>query len=234
VRPEIVVSVRYHSWTDEGRVRHPVFRGVRHDVPPEACRAGPPRAPTHEALADYYETVLPALMRYLGPRSPGVDAETIRKTSPPFRVRTDGWIVFDCDTSGALALRSVLEDVGLPAFVKTGEAWDYQVIAPVGDAPPNAGRALAELMTHLVGGGIVRVASSPILAPYSPIAGEGSRVSTPIPWREVIPSFEPRRLTTRSVPARLKLGGDPMAPLLEARIDFHDAIRRVEARAVGK
>ena len=29
VRPEVVVSVRYSSWTDDGHLRHPVFRGVR-------------------------------------------------------------------------------------------------------------------------------------------------------------------------------------------------------------
>jgi bifunctional non-homologous end joining protein LigD len=41
VRPEIVVSVRYLGWSDEGMLRFPVFRGVRDDVPPEECRCGP-------------------------------------------------------------------------------------------------------------------------------------------------------------------------------------------------
>ena len=41
VRPEIVVSVRYLGWSDEGMLRFPVFRGVRDDVPPDECRCGP-------------------------------------------------------------------------------------------------------------------------------------------------------------------------------------------------
>jgi bifunctional non-homologous end joining protein LigD len=37
VRPEIVVSVRHMGLTADGHLRHPVFRGVRHDVLPEDC-----------------------------------------------------------------------------------------------------------------------------------------------------------------------------------------------------
>lgn len=41
VRPEIVVSVRYLGWSDDGRLRFPVFRGVRADVAPRECTAAP-------------------------------------------------------------------------------------------------------------------------------------------------------------------------------------------------
>src|SRR5690606_14958551 len=41
VRPEVVVNVRFLGWTDEGRLRHPVFRGIRNDVEPGDCRAHP-------------------------------------------------------------------------------------------------------------------------------------------------------------------------------------------------
>ena len=41
VRPELVVSVRFMGFTDDGRVLRPVFRGIRDDVEPGACRAGP-------------------------------------------------------------------------------------------------------------------------------------------------------------------------------------------------
>jgi len=37
VKPEIVCTVRYNSWTDEGRLRAPVFVGVREDIKPEEC-----------------------------------------------------------------------------------------------------------------------------------------------------------------------------------------------------
>ncbi len=42
VRPEVVVSVRFLGFTPEGHLRHPVFRGVREDLEPAACRAMPP------------------------------------------------------------------------------------------------------------------------------------------------------------------------------------------------
>jgi bifunctional non-homologous end joining protein LigD len=41
VAAEIVVSVRHSGFTHDGRLRHPVFRGVREDVVPEACLAAP-------------------------------------------------------------------------------------------------------------------------------------------------------------------------------------------------
>jgi len=41
VRPELVVSVRHMGYSEDGRLWHPVFRGVRADVAPEACTAGP-------------------------------------------------------------------------------------------------------------------------------------------------------------------------------------------------
>ncbi|MCG8557316.1 MAG: DNA ligase D [Proteobacteria bacterium] len=42
VRPEVAVSVAYGGWTDEGRLRHAVFRGLRPDTDPARCRAAPP------------------------------------------------------------------------------------------------------------------------------------------------------------------------------------------------
>jgi bifunctional non-homologous end joining protein LigD len=41
VEPEVVVSVKHHGWTGEGRLRAPVFRGVREDVDPADCVARP-------------------------------------------------------------------------------------------------------------------------------------------------------------------------------------------------
>ncbi|MRG94174.1 DNA ligase D [Polyangium spumosum] len=41
VRPELVVSVRFSGYTDEGNLRFPVFRGIRDDVAPEECVASP-------------------------------------------------------------------------------------------------------------------------------------------------------------------------------------------------
>ena len=41
VRPEIVVRVRYSRWSNGGRLVFPVFAGIRDDVDPRECVAGP-------------------------------------------------------------------------------------------------------------------------------------------------------------------------------------------------
>lgn len=40
-RPELVVNVRYQGYTDDARLRFPIFQGIRADVAPTACLAGP-------------------------------------------------------------------------------------------------------------------------------------------------------------------------------------------------
>jgi bifunctional non-homologous end joining protein LigD len=40
VRPEIVCTVRFHSWTPDGRLRAPVFLGLRPDIDPAECVRG--------------------------------------------------------------------------------------------------------------------------------------------------------------------------------------------------
>jgi bifunctional non-homologous end joining protein LigD len=42
--PEIVVRVRWHMWSESGRLRFPVFLGVRDDVDPRDCHAAPEAA----------------------------------------------------------------------------------------------------------------------------------------------------------------------------------------------
>ncbi|HEY3495885.1 MAG TPA: DNA ligase D [Polyangiaceae bacterium] len=42
VRPELVVGVRFQGFTPDAHLRHPVFRGIRADIAPDACRAMPP------------------------------------------------------------------------------------------------------------------------------------------------------------------------------------------------
>jgi bifunctional non-homologous end joining protein LigD len=38
VKPELVARVKYGNWTDERRLRAPVFMGLRDDIDPEECR----------------------------------------------------------------------------------------------------------------------------------------------------------------------------------------------------
>jgi bifunctional non-homologous end joining protein LigD len=41
IKPEVVVSVRFLGWSDDGHARFPVFRGIREDMSPKDCTAGP-------------------------------------------------------------------------------------------------------------------------------------------------------------------------------------------------
>ncbi len=50
-RPVVVVSIRYMGITDDGLLRHPVFRGLRDDVLPEECVLDPMASQDQDALA---------------------------------------------------------------------------------------------------------------------------------------------------------------------------------------
>ncbi|MBX3188103.1 MAG: non-homologous end-joining DNA ligase [Labilithrix sp.] len=86
VRPEVVVSIRYLGLSNEGVLRFPVFRGIRHDLRPEDCTfdgSAPreaderrvtvnapslvvlPDGTTKGALCSYYEAVAPRLLPYV-------------------------------------------------------------------------------------------------------------------------------------------------------------------------
>ena len=45
-RPEVVVSVGFSEWTDDGVFRHPKYLGLRDDVDPASVRREPPSLPT--------------------------------------------------------------------------------------------------------------------------------------------------------------------------------------------
>jgi len=57
VCPELVARVRYSSWTDENRLRHPVFLALRDDAKPEDCTwqleipaPPPPKSNSHDVV----------------------------------------------------------------------------------------------------------------------------------------------------------------------------------------
>ncbi|HEY3235501.1 MAG TPA: DNA ligase D [Polyangiaceae bacterium] len=52
VEPKLVVSVRFQGWTEEGRLRAPVFLGLRGDIEPSACTASPPEESLESAPGD--------------------------------------------------------------------------------------------------------------------------------------------------------------------------------------
>jgi bifunctional non-homologous end joining protein LigD len=48
VRPKLVAEVAFTEWTGDGRIRHPVFHGLRTDKDPEAITREEPREPVPE------------------------------------------------------------------------------------------------------------------------------------------------------------------------------------------
>ncbi len=243
VKPEIVVNVRYGGWTDDGKLRHPVFRGVRHDVAPSDCTAAPTTVAegTDDALSDYYASVASVLLPYLRGRkivvagSPAARVTTVnalRKLGAPLEIIAPDWIAFDTDAKGALALRRFLEEIGLTAYARTGERSAFQVLVPLGlDLPTNAAPAFAELVYGLLLPLRIVVAPvGPILAPYAPSARAIARVSAPLEWSEVTTDLEAASFTRVRMADRVARVGDPMAEIRSARIDFSAAVASLEAR----
>jgi bifunctional non-homologous end joining protein LigD len=51
VRPEVVVEVRFSEWTDEGKLRHPIYIGMRDDKPAHQVTREPESVPSHAGEA---------------------------------------------------------------------------------------------------------------------------------------------------------------------------------------
>ncbi|HXK32762.1 MAG TPA: non-homologous end-joining DNA ligase [Dehalococcoidia bacterium] len=51
VKPELVAQVQFNSWTREGYLRAPVFKGLRTDIDPRAVRREEPPAPAVSVIA---------------------------------------------------------------------------------------------------------------------------------------------------------------------------------------
>ncbi len=133
----------------------------------------------------------------------------------------------------ARLLRQVLEELGLESYPKTSGATGLHVYVPV--VPEHSyeevrgfveavGYLLREALPDLVTlerkvsarrgkvyiDYLQNVRGKTLVAPYCPRPRAGAPVSTPLMWEEVFASG-PHDFTLRTVPARLKLRGDPFA-----------------------
>ncbi|MGF2948787.1 DNA polymerase domain-containing protein [Microbacterium alcoholitolerans] len=149
----------------------------------------------------------------------------------------------DDAVAAAHALRDVLAEAGLEAFIKTSGNRGLHVFCPivpeweflvVRHAVIAAGRELERRMPRAVTmswwkeerGERIFVdfnqanRDRTIAGAYSPRAIPGAPVSTPIHWDE-LDGIDPRRFTIRSIPDRLADIGDPWADMQQApgRID---------------
>jgi DNA ligase D-like protein (predicted polymerase)/DNA ligase D-like protein (predicted ligase) len=172
------------------------------------------------------------------------------------------WLVLDLDPKGApftdvvkvaRALHAILDDLGLPSFVKTSGATGLHILLPLGagydyevtrtfarllavmgvEAEPEISTIARPLRSR---GGKVYIdfgqngRGQTIVAPFSARPLPGAPVSCPLHWEEVTAKLDPRRFTIKTAPPRFAKMGDPLAPVLAGRIDVAATLRRLEHR----
>jgi bifunctional non-homologous end joining protein LigD len=179
-------------------------------------------------------------------------------------------LVFDLDPPGdapfadtcrvALALRELLDEIGLTAFVKTTGGKGLHVHVPLNarqdvDAVRGFARATAELLEarepdqvttqqRREGRGgriyldIMRNAyAQTVVAPYSVRGRPGATVATPLGWDELEdPELTPQRFTMRTIFERLDqldARSDPWQRLTRHRYGLARAARRLQELASG-
>jgi bifunctional non-homologous end joining protein LigD len=173
------------------------------------------------------------------------------------------WLVLDLDPKGApftdvvtvaRTLHRVLDDLGLPSFVKTSGATGLHILVPLGarygydetrtfarllatlghDAAPDISTLARPLRAR---GGKVYIdwgqnaPGQTIVAPFSVRPLPGAPVSCPLRWDEVTARLDPARFTIRTVPDRFAAMDDPVAPVQHEAIDLAAVLGRLEARS---
>ena len=171
------------------------------------------------------------------------------------------WLVLDLDPKGApftdvvaiaLALRAILERLGLPSFPKTSGATGLHILLPLAarysyeetrtfanllatlaiEAQP-AIATIARMLRTREGKVYVDYGQNghgqTIVAPFAVRPLPGAPVSCPLRWSEVTTKLDPRRFTIATMPARLDQLGDPLAPVLGAGVDIAAALARLDA-----
>ena len=173
------------------------------------------------------------------------------------------WLVLDLDPKGApftdvvkvaRALHGILDNLGLPSYVKTSGATGLHIVLPLGagydyevtrtfarllavmgvEAEPDISTIARPLRSR---GGKVYIdfgqngRGQTVVAPFSARPLPGAPVSCPLRWEEVTAKLDPRRFTIETTPARLEKIGDPLAPVLTGGIDVAATLRRLDHRA---
>lgn len=161
-------------------------------------------------------------------------------------------LVFDLDPPGpgyfelvrevALALKDVLDSLGLFSVAKTSGATGLQVHIPVEpvytfDQARRINRFVAEYLLQTLPGKVTleRVVSRrgtllyvdylqlwkmrTMPAPYSTRALPGATVSTPVSWQEIQAGFRPNDFTIQTVGQRLRQQGDLFTPVSAPRAE---------------
>jgi bifunctional non-homologous end joining protein LigD len=175
--------------------------------------------------------------------------------------------VFDLDPSrdepdalraAALGLRGLLEELGLPSWLKTSGSKGFHIVVPLdGKADFGAVHRFAHTIgTVLVArdpkrltqefskadrGGRILVDtgrngySATFAAPYAVRARPGAPISAPCTWEEVESGeVGPRTYTLRTIADRVESAGDLWADLRRHRYSLRSKIKQIEAEAATR
>jgi bifunctional non-homologous end joining protein LigD len=172
------------------------------------------------------------------------------------------WMVLDLDPKEApfthvvqvaRALRTILDELGVPSHVKTSGASGLHVLVPMGrlysdEQTRTFARLLAMLTVQSVPeistvarmikgrGGKVYVdfgqngAGNTIVAPYSLRPLPGAPASCPLRWDEVTARLDPSRFTMQTIPKRFEAMEDPLRGVLGKGVNLAAAIAKIERR----
>jgi bifunctional non-homologous end joining protein LigD len=172
------------------------------------------------------------------------------------------WMILDLDPKGApfsdvvkvaVELHRILDELGLPNYIKTSGATGLHLLVPLGarythEEARICGRLLALLGVEAAPG--ISTIARPVKArggkvyidfiqnghgrtvvsPFSVRPLPGAPVSCPLEWREVGARLDPIHFTIKTAPARFEKLADPLAPVLSGSIDMSAAIARIEKR----
>lgn len=171
------------------------------------------------------------------------------------------WLVLDLDPKGApftdvvkvaQQFHRILDELGLPNYVKTSGATGLHVLVPLGARYTHEeARTFARLLATLGVQAAPDIATlarpirsregkvyidfgqnghgRTIVAPFAVRALPGAPASCPLQWKEVTARLDPARFTIKTLPARIEKTGDPLAPVLTGAIEMAAAIARIEA-----
>jgi bifunctional non-homologous end joining protein LigD len=151
----------------------------------------------------------------------------------------------------ARGLKALCERIDLPVMVKSTGSSGLHLMIPLGrQCTHEQSRSLGELLARCIVDRLPAIATIArqvsqregkvyvdylqngsgklIVSPFCVRALPGAPVSVPLAWREVTKKLDIRRHTIRTVPDRMrKLGGDPLAPVLELAPDLGAALERL-------
>ena len=159
-------------------------------------------------------------------------------------------VSFEKVVEAALAVRRVLEGVGIESVCKTSGKRGLHIFIPIGTGhTTEQATQFAEIVANLVhkrlpaSTSLVRSPAArqgkvyldflqnsrgqTLASAYSARPHPGATVSTPLLWKEVKKGLDPAKFTIKSVLQRLEKTGDSWTPVLEGKNDLSTCLARL-------